>query len=47
MARARKDKKGRTLRKGESVRSSDGMYVYTYTDPMNKRRYVSEKRKKN
>ena len=40
MARARKDKKGRTLRKGESVRKSDGMYVYTYTDPLSKRRYV-------
>ena len=37
---ARKDSKGRTLRKGESVRRSDGMYIYTYFDPSGKRRYV-------
>lgn len=40
MSKARKDSKGRTFRKGESRRKSDGMYVYTYTDPMGKRRYV-------
>ena len=40
MAKARKDNKGRALRKGESQRQSDMMYVYTYNDPFGKRRYV-------
>ena len=41
MTKQRKDNKGRVLRKGESQRSSDLMYVYTYTDPITKkRRYV-------
>ena len=39
MAKARKDKKGRALRKGESQRT-DNTYVYTYTDPFKKRRFV-------
>lgn len=43
MARARKDKKGRVLRKGESQRKTDGMYIYTYTDPFEKRRYIYSK----
>lgn len=33
MSGNRKDNKGRVLRKGETQRSRDGMYVYTYTDP--------------
>ena len=37
MAKARKDNKGRALRKGESQRT-DNTYVYTYTDPFKKRR---------
>lgn len=40
MAKARKDNKGRVLRKGESQRKSDGKYVYTYTEPFEKRRYI-------
>lgn len=40
MANARKDNKGRALRKGEIQRSLDGTYVYTYTDPFGKRRYI-------
>lgn len=30
---ARKDNKGRALRKGEFQRASDGKYVYGYVDP--------------
>lgn len=40
MAKARKDNKGRALWKGESQRTSDMMYVYTYSDPFGKRRYI-------
>lgn len=40
MAQARKDNKGRALRKGESQRSVDGRYVYTYTDPLGRRKFV-------
>ena len=41
MTKTRKDNKGRVLRKGESQRSSDLMYIYTYTDPITKkRRYI-------
>ena len=40
MAKARKDNKGRALRKGESQRTEDMRYVYTYTDPYGKRRYI-------
>ena len=40
---ARKDKKGRALRKGESQRSSDGRYIYQYTDIMGKRRVIYAK----
>lgn len=39
MAKARKDNKGRALRKGESQRT-DKTYVYTYTDPFKKRRFI-------
>ena len=42
MAKARKDNKGRALRKGESQRT-DNTYVYTYTDPFKKRRFVYAK----
>ena len=37
MAKARKDNKGRALRKGETQRKCDGKYVYTYTNPEGKR----------
>lgn len=40
MAQTRKDLRGRALRKGESQRHSDGRYVYTYTDPLGRRKYV-------
>lgn len=40
MAKARKDNRGRALRKGESQRTEDMRYVYTYTDPFGKRRYI-------
>ena len=33
MAKARKDERGRALRKGEVHRASDKRYMYTYTDP--------------
>ena len=28
------------MQKGESQRRSDGRYVYTYTDPLGRRKYV-------
>ena len=40
MAKARKDLRGRALRKGETQRASDKRYVYTYTDPLGRRKYV-------
>ena len=43
MAKARKDNKGRALRRGESQRSQDNRYVYTYTNPLGKRGYVYAK----
>ena len=43
MAQSRKDNKGRVLRKGETQRSCDGKYVYTYTDPEGKRRSIYSK----
>ena len=44
MAKARKDNKGRALRKGETQRKYDLMYIYTYTDPFtHKRKYVYSK----
>ncbi len=43
MAKSRKDNKGRVLRKGETQRSCDGKYVYTYTDVEGKRRSIYSK----
>lgn len=44
MAKARKDNKGRALRKGEAQRKYDLMYIYTYTDPFtHKRKYLYSK----
>ena len=40
---SRKDKKGRALRKGESYSDSKGMYLYAYTNPFGKRRYIYAK----
>ena len=42
MAKSRKDNKGRVLRKGETQRSCDGKYVYTYVDPEGKATYDIE-----
>lgn len=42
MAEKRKDNKGRVLRTGESQRSN-GSYMYRYTDPNGKRRYIYDK----
>ncbi len=39
MAKARKDNKGRVLRKGECQRK-DNSYLYAYTDPFGRRRYI-------
>jgi len=40
MAKARKDERGRALRKGEVQRSSDKRYMYTYTDPQGRRKFI-------
>ena len=40
MAKSRKDNKGRVLLRGESQRSQDMRYVYSFTDPMGKRKYI-------
>ena len=43
MPAARKDNKGRALRKGEVYQESRKMYVYTFTDPLGRRQYVYAK----
>ena len=43
MTKSRKDSKGRVLRKGETVRNSNGMYQYAYTDQYGKRQYIYAK----
>ena len=43
MAKSRKDNKGRALRKGETFRKYDSMYVYKYTDPLGKKAYIYSK----
>ena len=40
MAKSRKDARGRALHKGEVQRASDGRYVYTYTDPLGRRKFI-------
>ncbi len=40
MAKARKDLRGRALHKGEVQRSYDNKYMYTYTDPIGRRKYI-------
>ncbi|MFR5584292.1 MAG: tyrosine-type recombinase/integrase [[Clostridium] scindens] len=37
---SQKDLRGRSLRKGEVQRSSDKRYMYTYTDPMGRRKFI-------
>ncbi len=43
MAKVRRDAKGRVLRKGESYRKSQKLYVYSYTDSFGKRRSIYAK----
>ena len=43
MAKARKDDKGRVLRKGEIFRKKEGLYSYKYTDPSGKQKYLYSK----
>ena len=43
MAKGRKDPKGRVLRKGETYRSQDSRYSYSYTDPFGRRKVIYEK----
>ena len=43
MSKARKDNKGRALRKGEVYQESKGMYIYTFTDPLGRRKYIYSK----
>ena len=40
MAKARKDLRGRALKKGESQRVGDQRYMCTYTDPLGRRRFI-------
>lgn len=40
MAKGRKDLRGRLLKQGESQRASDKRYVYTYTDPLGRRKFI-------
>ena len=40
MGKARKDTRGRALRKGEVQRASDGRYMFTYTDPLGRRKFI-------
>lgn len=40
MAKARKDLRGRALKKGEVQRKSDQRYMYTYTDPLGRRKFI-------
>lgn len=40
MAKSRKDERGRALRKGEVQRASDKRYMYTYTDPLGRRKFI-------
>ncbi len=40
MAKTRKDLRGRSLHKGEVQRASDKRYMYTYTDPLGRRKFI-------
>ena len=40
MAKARKDNKGRALRKGETYRKGENNYMYKYRDPMGRIKYI-------
>ena len=40
MAKSRKDERGRALKKGEVQRASDKRYMYSYTDPLGRRKFI-------
>jgi len=40
LAKTRRDFRGRVLRKGEVQRASDKRYMYTYTDPEGRRKFI-------
>lgn len=40
MANSRKDDRGRALKKGEVQRASDKRYMYTYIDPLGRRKFI-------
>ncbi len=40
MAKARKDLRGRALRQGEVQRKDDQRYMYSYTDPLGRRKFI-------
>lgn len=40
MAKARKDLRGRALRKGEIQRKNDLRYMYSYTNPLGRRKFI-------
>ncbi len=40
MAKARKDLRGRALRPGEIQRKDDQRYMYSYTDPLGRRKFI-------
>lgn len=40
MAKARKDIRGRALKPGEIQRKDDLRYMYTFTDPLGRRKYI-------
>jgi integrase len=40
MAKARKDLRGRALRQGEIQRKDDHRYMYSYTDPLGRRKFI-------
>ena len=40
MAKARKDLRGRALKKGEIQRKDDQRYMYSYTDPLGRRKFI-------
>ena len=42
MANSRKDLRGNTLYRGEHQRKSDKRYMYIYTDPIGRRKYIME-----
>ena len=44
MATARKDSRGRALKPGEVWRQNDQRYMYTYTDPLGRRKYIYMRR---